>query len=73
MAATGAQATTGLFFATLGMGICSIWIPAVTRIPAAVAWSTPGEALLAPTASLPGGSAEAGGALIFCTVWVGPC
>jgi benzoate membrane transport protein len=66
MGATGAQATTGLFFATLGMGICSIWLPAVTRIPAAVAWSTPGAAFLATTAILPGGFAEAVGALIYC-------
>jgi benzoate membrane transport protein len=66
MGATGAQATTGLFFATIGMGICSIWLPAVTRTPAAVAWSTPGAAFLAATATLPGGFGEAVGALIFC-------
>ncbi len=66
MGATGEQATTGLFFATIGMGICSIWLPAVTRIPAAVAWSTPGAAFLAATATLPGGFKEAVGALIFC-------
>ncbi len=66
MGATGAQATTGLFFATLGMGVCSIWLPAVTRLPAAVAWSTPGAAFLAATASLPGGFAEAVGAMIYC-------
>ena len=60
------QAATGLFFATIGMGICSIWLPAVTRIPAAVAWSTPGAAFLAATTTLPGGFAEAVGALIFC-------
>ncbi|MDW3222850.1 MAG: benzoate/H(+) symporter BenE family transporter [Paracoccaceae bacterium] len=68
MGATGEQATTGLFFATIGMGICSIWLPAVTRIPAAVAWSTPGAAFLAATATLPGGFGEAVGALIFCAV-----
>ncbi|WP_240607796.1 benzoate/H(+) symporter BenE family transporter [Pararhodobacter oceanensis] len=66
MGASSAEATTGLFFATIGMGICSIWLPAVTRIPAAVAWSTPGAAFLAATASLPGGFAEAVGALIYC-------
>ena len=66
MGATGGQAATGLFFATIGMGICSIWLPAVTRIPAAVAWSTPGAAFLAPTAALPGGFGEAVGALILC-------
>lgn len=66
MGATGEQATTGLFFATLGMGICSIWLPVVMRIPAAVAWSTPGAAFLAATAILPGGFGEAVGALIYC-------
>jgi benzoate membrane transport protein len=70
MGATAAQATTGLFFATLGMGICSIWLPAITRIPAAVAWSTPGAAFLAATAALPGGFAEAAGALIFCAILI---
>lgn len=66
MGATDGQAATGLFFATIGMGLCSIWLPAVTRIPAAVAWSTPGAAFLAATATLPGGFAEAVGAMIFC-------
>lgn len=66
MGATGPQAATGLFLATLGMGICSVWLPAATRTPAAVAWSTPGAALLASTAALPGGFAEAVGAMIGC-------
>ncbi len=70
MGATDAQAATGLFFATLGMGICSIWLPAVTRIPAAVAWSTPGAAFLAATATLPGGFAEATGAMIICACMI---
>lgn len=68
--ATEAQAATGLFFATLGMGICSIWLPSVTRTPAAVAWSTPGAAFLASTSVLPGGFAEAVGALICCAVLI---
>ncbi len=66
MGATDGQAATGLFFATLGMGICSIWLPMVTRIPTAVAWSTPGAAFLAATAALPGGFGEAVGAMIYC-------
>ncbi len=66
MGASDGQAATGLFFATMGMGIGSIWLPAVTRIPAAVAWSTPGAAFLAATATLPGGFGEAVGALILC-------
>lgn len=66
MGATDEQTATGLFFATIAMGICSVWLPAVTRIPAAVAWSTPGAAFLAATSTLPGGFAEAVGAMICC-------
>lgn len=66
MGASDGQAATGLFFATIGMGVCSIWLPALTRIPAAVAWSTPGAAFLAATATLPGGFGEAVGAMILC-------
>ena len=64
--ATPAQAATGLFLASLGMGLCSIILPAITRTPAAVAWSTPGAAFLASTAALPGGFAEAVGGMILC-------
>ncbi len=70
MGATEAQAATGLFFATLGMGWGSIWLAASTRMPAAVAWSTPGAAFLAATAALPGGFAEAVGAMIGCAVLI---
>ncbi|MEZ5825809.1 MAG: benzoate/H(+) symporter BenE family transporter [Geminicoccaceae bacterium] len=70
MGADPGQAATGLFFATLGMGICSILVPALTRVPAAIAWSTPGGALLAATAVLPGGFAEAVGALVACALLI---
>ena len=64
--ASPGQAATGLFFATLAMGLCSIYLPMLTKSPAAVAWSTPGAAFLASTAALPGGFAEAIGAMILC-------
>lgn len=64
--ASDGQAATGLFFATLAMGLCSIWIPMATRTPAAIAWSTPGAAFLASSAVLPGGFSEAVGGLIMC-------
>ena len=70
MGATEAQAATGLFFATLGMGVCSLWLPLATRTPAAVAWSTPGAAFLAAGTVLPGGFAEAVGALVICAVLI---
>lgn len=70
MGATPSEAATALFFATLGMGICSIWLPALSRTPAAVAWSTPGAAFLAASAALPGGFAEAVGGLVGCAVLI---
>lgn len=70
MGASPDEAATGLFFATLGMGLCSILLPAITRTPAAIAWSTPGAAFLASTAVLPGGFPEAVGALIVCAALI---
>jgi benzoate membrane transport protein len=66
MGASETQAATGLFFATLGMAIGSIWLPLTTRTPAAVAWSTPGAAFFASSQALPGGFAEMVGALVLC-------
>jgi len=73
LSASGAstnQAATGLFFATLGMGLCGAWLALKTRTPAAVAWSTPGAAFLASSAALPGGFAEASGAFIFTAILI---
>lgn len=64
------QAVTGLFFATLGMGVCGTWLALKTRTPAAVAWSTPGAAFLASSAALPGGFAEASGAFLCTAVLI---
>ena len=68
--ATEAEAATGLFFASLGMGLCSIILPLLTRTPSAVAWSTPGAAFLASSVVLTGGFAEAVGAFIACAVMI---
>lgn len=70
MGASPAQAATGLFFATLGMGFCGLWLSITTRTPAAVAWSTPGAAFLAGSGALPGGFGEAAGAMIACAVLI---
>lgn len=64
--ATDAQAASGLMFASIAMGACSIWFAVSTRTPAAVAWSTPGAAFLAASPVLAGGFAEAVGALVMC-------
>ncbi len=66
--ASSAQAATGLFFASLAMGICSVMLAWTTNAPAAVAWSTPGAALLVSAPLLPQGFAEATGAFIGCAV-----
>ena len=70
MGASDKQAATGLFFSTLGMGACGVWLALRTRIPAAVAWSTPGAALLASAQALPGGFPEAAGAFIVCALLI---
>ena len=58
MGASEAQAATGLFYATLAMGLCSLVLPLITRAPSAIAWSTPGAAFLASSATLPGALAR---------------
>lgn len=70
MGASDTEATTGLFFAALGMGTCSVWLALRTKTPAAVAWSTPGAAFLASSQALPGGFAEATGAFIICALLI---
>ncbi|WP_371155040.1 benzoate/H(+) symporter BenE family transporter [Jannaschia sp. 2305UL9-9] len=70
MGASPGQAATGLFFATLGMGMGSMLLPAMTRIPAAVAWSTPGAAMLAASAAPDGGFAVAVGAMLICAAMI---
>ncbi|SFR15247.1 benzoate/H(+) symporter BenE family transporter [Poseidonocella sedimentorum] len=68
--ATPDQAATALFFATLGMGVGSLWLPLATRSPAAVAWSTPGAALLAASAAPAGGFGAVVAALIGCAALI---
>ncbi|SLN72617.1 Inner membrane protein YdcO [Roseovarius albus] len=64
MGATPAQAASGLMAAALSMGLCAVVLCLYTRIPASVAWSTPGAALLAVTAVTAGGFSDAVGAFI---------
>ena len=68
MGASQQQAAIGLFAATLGMSVCSVWLALKTRTPAAVAWSTPGAAFLASTTLLPDGFPAAIAAFIICAV-----
>ena len=62
--ASEAEAAAGLAAATLAMGLAGIVLSQWTRLPMAVAWTTPGGALLAVGSVPPGGFAEAVGAFL---------
>jgi len=62
--ATPRQAASGLLVLSLTQAIGMIWLSSRYRIPLVLAWSTPGAALLAGTASLDGGWPVAVGAFI---------
>ena len=72
-AAVGAsqeQAASGLFALTLGMGLLGIFLSWTTRTPLAIAWSTPGAALLIATGSVAGDFSAAVGAFIVAALLV---
>ncbi len=64
MGATPAQAASGLTIITFSMGALGAAFSLFTRQPVAIAWSTPGAALLVATAAPAGGFAAATGAFI---------
>ena len=64
MGATPAQAASGLTIITLSMGALGAWFSFRTRMPVAIAWSTPGAALLVASLAPTGGFAAAVGAFI---------
>ena len=66
MGASPAQAASGLAAVTLAMGLAGIFLSLRFRMPISVAWSTPGAALLAATATPAGGFPEAVGAFLAC-------
>lgn len=66
--ATPAQAASGLMAVSIGMGLCSLILSLVYRMPIAAAWSTPGAALLAASAMPEGGFAAAVGAFLLSSV-----
>lgn len=73
LAAVGAsqeQAASGLFALTLGMGLLGIFLSWTTRTPLAIAWSTPGAALLIATGSVAGDFSAAVGAFIVAALLV---
>ncbi|MET0448415.1 MAG: benzoate/H(+) symporter BenE family transporter [Aeromicrobium sp.] len=66
--ATPAQAASGLLVLCLAQAVGMIWLSARYRMPLVLAWSTPGAALLAGTASLDGGWPVAVGAFVVAGV-----
>jgi len=66
--ATPGQAASGLMAVSIGMGLCSLILSLVYRMPIAAAWSTPGAALLAASAMPEGGFAAAVGAFLLSSV-----
>ena len=66
--ATGAQAASGLMFAAFAMGVAGIGLSLWYRMPIAVAWSTPGAAVLAVAPAGVYAFPEAVSAFIFAGV-----
>ena len=64
------EAASGLMALSIAMGICAIFLSLRHRQPISIAWSTPGAALLATSATVDGGFATAVGAFIVCAVLI---
>ncbi|GII01623.1 benzoate/H(+) symporter BenE family transporter [Planobispora takensis] len=60
------QAASGLLALCLAVGGTAIWLSLRLRIPVAIAWSTPGAALLVSTGVPEGGFPAAVGAFVVC-------
>ncbi|MGC5017278.1 benzoate/H(+) symporter BenE family transporter [Micromonospora sp. DT47] len=61
-----AQAASGLLAVSVASGLCAVWLGLRHRMPIAIAWSTPGAALLVATGPVPGGWPAAVGAFVLC-------
>jgi benzoate membrane transport protein len=61
-----AQVASGLLALSVLMGLVAVWLGLRRRMPIAIAWSTPGAALLAATGAPDGGFAAAVGAFLVC-------
>lgn len=60
-----AQAASGLLALCVATGCCAVWLGLRHRLPLAIAWSTPGAALLVATGPVPGGWPAAVGAFLL--------
>ncbi|WP_446217818.1 benzoate/H(+) symporter BenE family transporter [Micromonospora sp. IBHARD004] len=68
--ADDAQAASGLLVLCVAAGLCAVWLGLRHRLPMAVAWSTPGAALLVATGPVPGGWPAAVGAFLVAGVLI---
>ncbi|MCJ1673274.1 MULTISPECIES: benzoate/H(+) symporter BenE family transporter [unclassified Rathayibacter] len=68
--ATDAQAASGLLAVCVLQGVLCIALSVRYRVPMTFAWSTPGAALLAATATLPGGFDRAVGAFLVASALI---
>jgi benzoate membrane transport protein len=68
--ATDAQASSGLLVLSLGMGLTGATLSLRYKMPLAVAWSTPGAALLITAGHVDGGYPAAIGAFVLAGVLV---
>jgi benzoate membrane transport protein len=66
--ASSAQAASGLLVTCLGVGVAGAVLTLRHRMPIAVAWSTPGAALLVEAGPVAGGFPAAVGAFLVCAV-----
>jgi len=67
------QAASGLLYLCVGMGVVVIALAVRLRMPVAIAWSTPGAALLVSAGHVSGGYAAALGAFLVCGVLIVLC
>ena len=68
--ASPAEAASGLLALCIGQGVLAMWLGLRMRMPIAIAWSTPGVALLASTGEPAGGFAVAVGAFLVAAALV---
>lgn len=76
MGATQAQSASAVMAQCLAIGCLAVFLSWRTRMPVSIAWSTPGAAMMAASAALPGGFAAAvgafivtGGLLVLAALW----
>ncbi|HEY0641762.1 MAG TPA: benzoate/H(+) symporter BenE family transporter [Pseudonocardiaceae bacterium] len=68
--ASRAEAASGLMALCVAMGVCGVLLSVRHRMPISIAWSTPGAALLAASATVSGGFAAAVGAFLVASVLI---